>query len=137
MNPPSPVHGGHIPHASSELNDISGAITTALKILDTWGATPAEQQSIIGVSRRTMFGWRKQPPAKIDPDQLERVSYVLGIWEALRQLFPAEKGYERWPGLPNTAPPFAGATPMQVMAAGHVADLYRVRVWLDGWLGSN
>lgn len=135
MNNPNPIQSGPQARSETGVHDISGALTTALNILDAWNATPVQQQSILGVSRRTWFGWRKQPPAQVDADKLERVSYILGIWKALRQLFPTDKGYERWPALPNTAPLFIGATPMQVMAAGHVADLYRVRVWLDGWRG--
>jgi len=129
-------HGNQL-DAGNGMGDISGALTTALNILDTWSATPAQQQAILGISRRTWFGWRKQPPTHVHADKLERVSYVLGIWKALRQLFPTNRGYERWPSLPNSAPPFGGATPMRVMAAGHVADLYRVRTWLDGWQALN
>lgn len=125
------------PAGADGLHDISGAVTTALNILERWQASPEEQQAILGISRRTWFAWRKRPPAQVDADKLERVSYVLGIWKALRQLFPSNRAYEKWPRLANRAGLFGGQPPMAVMAAGQVADLYRVRAWLDGWRGWN
>lgn len=124
-------------HLAGGLTDISGAITTALNILDRWQASQDEQLAILGVARRTLYAWRKEPPAQVDQDKLERISYVLGIWKGLRQLFPSNRAYEQWPRLPNDAPLFAGRPPMEVMAGGQVADLYRVRAWVDGWRGWN
>ena len=115
--------------------DISGAVAAALRILDKWQVAPEQQQAMLGISRRSWFAWKKSPPAGIDGDRLERISYILGIWKALRQLFPDNRGYERWPNLPNSAPFFAGAQPLERMAAGQVGDLYAVRAWLDGWRG--
>lgn len=128
---PDPGETGTVP------DDISGAVSTALNILERWQVSPAEQQVILGISRRTWFNWRTRPPAQVDTDKLERISYVLGIWKALRQLFPSEQGWERWPWLPNSAGLFAGRKPIELMAGGQVADLYRVRAWLDGWRGWN
>jgi uncharacterized protein (DUF2384 family) len=124
-------------HLAGGLQDVSGAVATALNILDRWQATPEEQQAMLGVSRRTWFAWRRKAPSQVDPDRLERISYLLGIWKGLRQLFPGNRAYETWPRLPNDAPLFAGRTPMEVMSAGHVADLYKVRAWIDGWRGWN
>ncbi len=116
-------------------NDISGAVAAALNILEKWQVPPASQQAMLGISRRSWFSWKKSPPAQIDGDKLERISYILGIWKALRQLFPDDHGYERWPRLPNSAPLFGGLPPLQRMTAGQVGDLYAVRAWLDGWRG--
>ena len=128
---------GQSAEPTTAVNDARGVIETVFNILDRWGADPAEQQAVLGISPRTYYAWRRNPPRRVDPDKLERLSYLLGIWKGLRQLFPTNKAYEKWPRLPNSAPVFAGATPMAVMTAGHVADLYRVRSWIDGWRGWN
>jgi hypothetical protein len=115
--------------------DAGGAIKTVFRILDAWEATPREAQQLLGIAPRTYQAWRASPPARPDRDKLERASYILGIWKALRILFPSNGAYRRWPRLANSAPLFAGKPPMDIMASGNVSGLYRVRAWLDGWRG--
>lgn len=124
-------------NAQAEPTDLSGAVNTAFNILDSWECSAEEAQAILGLKPRTYYEWRKHPPANPDRDKLERVSYVLGIWKSLRLLFPSNDAYKRWPRLQNTAPLFNGSTPMQMMKAGQISDLYRIRAWLDGWRGWN
>lgn len=115
--------------------DVSGAVATALNILEAWEVDRARQCAMLGISERSWYEWRRQPPASIGRDALERVSYILGIWKALRLLLPDRDGYRRWPQLPNRAALFAGRPPIERMSAGQVGDLYVVREWLDGWRG--
>ncbi|AKS42987.1 hypothetical protein WM2015_2629 [Wenzhouxiangella marina] len=90
---------------------------------------------MLGIAERSWYQWRRQAPRRVSGDTLERVSYILGIWKALRQLFPSHEAYKRWPHLENSAPPFGGQAPIKRMASGRVGDLYVVRNWLDGWRG--
>ncbi len=115
--------------------DISGAVSAALNILDQWQLDRARQCAMLGISERSWYDWKRRAPARISGDSLERVSYILGIWKALRLLLPDRDGYKRWPQLPNQAPLFAGRPPIERMSAGQVGDLYAVRDWLDGWRG--
>jgi hypothetical protein len=115
--------------------DISAAVRTTLNVLALWDLDQAQQCAMLGISVRSWFGWKKAQPRTVSGSTLERISYILGIWKALRQLFPDHEGYRRWPHLPNNAPMFAGQPPIRRMSAGHVADLYAVREWLDGWRG--
>jgi hypothetical protein len=123
------------PAAANLPDDISGAISAALNILDQWQLDRARQCTALGISERSWYDWKRQAPAKVGRDTLERVSYILGIWKALRLLLPDQNAYKRWPHLPNQAPLFAGQPPIERMSAGQVADLYVVRDWLDGWRG--
>ena len=70
-------------------------------------------------------------------DTLERLSYILGIYKALQILLPDEQAADRWIRKPNVAPVFAGRSALEQMLSGQVADLYRVRQYLDaergGW----
>ncbi|MEO9262657.1 MAG: antitoxin Xre/MbcA/ParS toxin-binding domain-containing protein, partial [Candidatus Baltobacteraceae bacterium] len=72
---------------------------------------------------------------RLSPDTLERVSYVLGIYKALRILLPREAARLEWLRNPNADPEFAGASPLEIMTAGKVANLYRVRRYVDGQRG--
>jgi hypothetical protein len=122
--------------ASAQLpQDISGALATALNILEKWDLSREQQCAMLGIAERSWYLWKRNPPARVGGDTLERVSYILGIWKALRQLFTSDQAWLRWPHLDNSAPPFGGRPPIERMASGRVGDLYVVRSWLDGWRG--
>ena len=116
-------------------DDVSGAIATALNILEQWSLSREQQCAMLGIAERSWYQWKRKPPARVGGDTLERVSYILGIWKALRHLFPSHESYKRWPHLENSAPPFGGEPPVERMTSGHVGDLYVIRSWLDGWRG--
>ena len=116
-------------------DDVSGAIATALNILEQWELSREQQCAMLGIAERSWYQWKRDAPARVGGDTLERVSYILGIWKALRQLFPSREAHKRWPHLENAAPPFGGRPPIERMASGQVGDLYAVRTWLDGWRG--
>lgn len=121
--------------ATAVPEDVSGAVATALNILEQWDLARDRQCAMLGIGERSWYQWKRNPPVRVAGDTLERVSYILGIWKALRQLFPSRAAYKRWPHLENSAPPFGGRPPVERMASGQVGDLYAVRAWLDGWRG--
>ena len=123
------------PAAPPVPDDVSGAISAALNILEQWQLPRERQCAMLGISERSWYDWKRSPPARVGRDTLERVSYILGIWKALRLLLPDRQAHLRWPHLPNRAPLFGGRSPVERMAAGQVGDLYAVREWLDGWRG--
>jgi len=50
-----------------------------------WGLSSEEQMMLLGLtSCSTLFNWRRDPEVSLSKDTLERISYVLGIYEALR-----------------------------------------------------
>jgi hypothetical protein len=118
-----------------ELHDLSGAVRATFNIFNAWSVTAKQAQALLGLPARTYYDWLKRAPRKPDQDKIERISYILGIWKDLQILFPDAEFARRWPTSPNDAPLFHGQAPIQVMASGRVADLYRVRALLDGWRG--
>ncbi|MDC9611631.1 MbcA/ParS/Xre antitoxin family protein, partial [Pseudoalteromonas sp. GABNS16H] len=60
-------------------------------------------------------------------NDLERISYVLGIYKALRIIYPTEERANAWPAKPNRA--FGGRSALDLMLEG---DLAKVRRYLDG-----
>lgn len=73
--------------------------------------------------------------AKLDRDQRERVSYLLGIYKALRILFDDSSQATSWINRKNTLPPFNGITPKEYMLEGGLVRLADVRRFLDYWRG--
>jgi hypothetical protein len=126
--------------ASAILRNPARASAPALRafgaIADVWQLAPKERMAILGLAPSTYYAYLKRPDrARLSPDTLERISYVLGIFKALRILLPRSDARLAWLRNPNADPGFAGASPLAVMSAGKVASLYRVRRYLDGERG--
>jgi hypothetical protein len=73
--------------------------------------------------------------AKLDRDQRERVSYLLGIYKSLRILFDDGEQARTWINRKNSLPPFNGLTPKEYMLEGSMVRLSDVRRFLDFWRG--
>src|SRR5690554_630537 len=80
----------------------------AERIAGRWGLTQGQIEALLG-------------------NDIEKISYVLGIYKALRVLYPIEERANAWPAKPNRA--FEGRSPLDLMLEG---DLARVRRYLDG-----
>jgi hypothetical protein len=113
------------------------ALLTFFNIATAWRLNAEEAMTLLGLdSRSTYFKWKKQPEsAKLNPDKLERLSYIFGIYKALQVLLPKADAADQWLKRPNSAIPFQGKSALERMLTGHVADLYVVRQYLDGQRG--
>lgn len=105
------------------------------RIAEHWGLSTDEQRRLLGEPpRSSYFAWRKAPDkASLSRDTLERLSLLLGIYKALQILLPEPAAADAWVRKPNTA--FGGASALAQMLGGNVADLVRVRRWLDAARG--
>lgn len=108
------------------------AIRAFFKIANLWGLTEEEQLAILGQPDPTTFdAWCQGHVEGVARDTLERISYVLGIFQAINILLPNKEVAVEWVRKPNDAPIFGGASAIERMAAGNVSDLYVVRRYLD------
>jgi hypothetical protein len=111
------------------------AFRTFGRIAEAWKLSADEQRTLLGIpSTSTFYKWKKDPPARLAPDLLERFSYLFGIYKALHILLN-EPLADDWLRRENTNPLFGGRTPLDRMLTGHVADLYVVRQYLDAERG--
>lgn len=146
MNPALPLH----PEASLATLDpvalptdpaawdrlCGAAIRGFLRISALWGLDTAEQMAILGLrSRSTFFKWKRDQKARLDRDQLERISHLLGIYKALQILLPDPAAADAWVKRPNQAPLFQGRPALEVMTRGGILDLFAVRRYLDAQRG--
>lgn len=114
------------------------AFRTFFRIAELWGLSADEQMKLLGIpARSTYYKWRHDPPGRLSPDLLERLSYIFGIYKDLQVLLPEPEVADGWLRRANTAPLFGGASALERMLSGRVADLYVVRQYLDaergGW----
>ncbi len=72
---------------------------------------------------------------KLDRDKRDRVSYLLGIYKALRLLFDDSTQAVTWINRSNHLAPFNGMTPKAFMLEGSIVRLAEVRQFLDFWRG--
>lgn len=122
--------------ATQPKNIAGPGLRTVLRIMDAWQLGEATRLRLLGIPRATYYRWKRDPDqARLSRDTVERISYLLGIYKALQILLPKAEAADSWVQRPNTNPLFAGRPPIERMAAGHVADLYVVRQYLDAERG--
>jgi hypothetical protein len=113
----------------------AAALRTFWRLADAWQLTPAEQATLLGVGRTTLYQWKQGKVGALDRHQLERLSYLFGIYSALQILFPVGQRADAWVRKPNAAPIFGGRSALERMLGGQVGDLYVVRQYLDAQRG--
>ena len=112
------------------------ALRTFFRIAALWELSVDDQMTLLGgTARSTFFKWKRDPNTVLPRDTLERISYIVGIYKALRILLPDEQAADEWIKRPNEAPMFAGQSALDRMMSGQVADLFVVRQYLDAQRG--
>jgi uncharacterized protein (DUF2384 family) len=124
--------------ADVDMARLSGAgLRGFFRIAEKWGLSGKEQMVLLGVSSRTTLdNWKKATKVRLSADTLERISYVLGMFKALQVIFGDTTAAQEWIRRPNRAPLFGGKSALDRMLSGRVADLYRVRQYLDAERGA-
>jgi len=104
---------------------------------DVWKLSAEQQIVLLGrPARSTFFEWKKHPERDLQPDTIERLSYLMGIYKALQIIFSDPTIADQWIHQPAEVPPFAGKTPLQYMLRGDMVALYDVRRYLDAQRGA-
>ena len=124
--------------------DVRSADTAAkvlpvfFRIVEAWGLTAVEQQTLLGVGKSTLFNWKAgQVKSGLDAGVLERLSYVFGIYSALEILLPIPERANAWVRKPNSSPLFGGGSALKRMLGGQVADLFAVHSYLNAQRGGD
>jgi len=115
-------------------------LRTFLRIADEWALSESERLRILGLPARSTFhGWvakvRRGEDMTLSVDELTRISSVLGIFKALKILFPKDADAATWLRSPNDGPAFGGQTPLALITSGGQDNLMLVRRHLDAWRG--
>jgi hypothetical protein len=111
------------------------ALRTFWRLADAWQLNVAEQISLLGVARTTLYQWKQGKVGPMDRHVLERLSYLFGIYAALQILLPVPERANAWIRKPNTAPFLGGQSALDRMLGGQVGDLFAVRQYLDAERG--
>jgi uncharacterized protein (DUF2384 family) len=114
-------------------NAAHAAVSTALNIMDKWSCSEKEKMALLGIGRSTLHKYQAAPTsARLTPDLIERISYLLNIHAVLRILFENPENVYNFVRMPNKNPFFNGRAPIEILASGLVSALYEVHRHLDG-----
>ncbi len=100
-----------------------------------WEITDEQAAVVLDMPVRSYSRWKADGPGRIDRDKRARLSNLMGIHKALRIIFREPRRAYSWIKAANEA--FAGRSALDIMLAGELTDLMRVRRYLDaergGW----
>lgn len=123
------------PSSTKEMGVIG--LRTAVNIMEKWGATPKQIESVLRISRSTYTRVKSPDRAmSLDDDQLARISLVLNIHASLRTIFDNPDNVYGFPSMNNHNPFFDGRSPLEVMAQGSFIQLYETFRRIDALRGA-
>lgn len=107
------------------------ALKAFFNVMARWQVRDEDARALLGgVSHGPFYEMKRNPDRVLDIDRLTRVSYLIGIFKALRILH-AEALADEWVHLPNQHPIFAGQTPLAYMMRGGLPAMQIVRRLVD------
>ena len=66
----------------------AAGLRTFFRLAEAWQLGIAEQTTLLGVARTTLYQWKQGKVGPLDRHQLERLSHLFGIYSSLHILFP-------------------------------------------------
>jgi hypothetical protein len=110
------------------------ALRAFARIMQIWQVPGIESRHLLGLATGTKV--EDLDATRLSEEQLLRISYLIGIYKALRILYNDALA-NRWVGVRNTNALFAGRSPLEYMARGDLDALRNVRRLLDARCAGN
>ena len=73
----------HVPVDLTSPRAAAAALRTFFRLAEAWNLTVAEQTTLLGVARATLYQWKQGKVGPLDRHVLERLSHVFGIYSSL------------------------------------------------------
>lgn len=116
------------PRVTSDM--VAAGLRAFFRIMAAWGVDNRQAMILLGrPARATFFRWKKGEVAGAPFDTMQRISYILGIYQALQVLYSDAAMADAWIRRPNEA--FGGQSALDRMTGGDVTDLAAARDYLD------
>ena len=107
------------------------AFRTFLAVAERLALPVRERLALLGIAKSTYTVWLKRLEQgelrEVDGDKLDRMAYVLGIYELAGAVFPDGVA---WLTRANQAPAFLGRRPLDRMLDGRMEDLMETLSYL-------
>jgi hypothetical protein len=105
------------------------ALTLFRRIAEELQVPNENARQLLGLAAGTDLD--KIDPDRLSEDQMLRISYLIGIYEALHRVH-GDPLADEWVRLPNTNAIFGGETPLAYMFRGGTDALQKLRRYLEG-----
>jgi len=130
----------HAEKSQSTTNDHDMLVQAGLQfffsLAEKWQLKVEQQRVLLGgIPESTYHKLKKTGNGTLSSDQLDRISYLMGIFKDLQILLPSEKAANEWIKKPNLAPLFNGQSALERMLSGKIIDLASIRQYLDAERG--
>lgn len=107
------------------------ALKAFFNIMARWKVRDEDARALLGgVTNGPFYELKRNPARVLDADRLTRISYLVGIYKALRILH-SDRIADEWVRLPNRNPIFGNDTPLAYMIRGGLPAMQIVRRLLD------
>lgn len=114
----------------------SAGLKAAFAVLNKWGCSADQAMAILRLPKATYYKYFRDPEsARLNEDQLERLSYLVNIHAHLRLLFENPENQYGFMSMKNNNPFFNGRSPLEVIATGSFAALYETHKRIDALRG--
>jgi hypothetical protein len=112
------------------------AVRTFFNIMNEWKVKDTDARELLrGLGNGPFYELKQDAEGKVlDAERLQRISYIIGIYKALRILYSKDLA-NHFVHLPNTNRMFNGSTPLEYMQKGGQSAMQRVRRLLDARRG--
>ena len=111
-------------------------LRTFFALAQVWNLSEDEQMKLLGVaSPVTLRAWKGGSCSAVSSETIERISYLLGIFQAINILLPDQSRADQWMRAPNAGEPFGGRSALDRMTDGSIDDLQAVRRHLEAQIG--
>ena len=110
----------------------AAALRGFFRLVKRWGLRDDDAKLLLGgVTNGPYYEMKKHPDDRVlDADTLLRISYLLGMFEALNSLH-GQPLADEWMSLPNSNRIFGGGTPLAYLIQGGLPAMNTVRRLLD------
>jgi len=110
----------------------AAALKGFFRLAKRWNVRDADAKQLLGgVTNGPYYEMKRHPDGRVlDPDTLLRISYLLGIFEALSRLH-GQPLADEWVSLPNSNRIFGGGSALAYMIRGGLPAMTTVRRLLD------
>jgi hypothetical protein len=114
----------------------TAGLKAAFVILNKWGCSAEQAMAILRLPKATYYKYFRDPEsARLNEDQLERLSYLVNIHAHLRLLFENPENQYGFMSMKNNNPFFNGRSPLEVIETGSFAALYETHQRIDALRG--